>query len=290
MMSSNTKDTAIGVLPNFIIIGAMKSGTTSLARYLGSHPEVFMATQKEVHFFDRHYDLGAEWYMTQFADVKDEVAVGEATPGYMSSDGVIEKMAKLVPDAKLIAVLRNPVDRAYSAYWHQRARGRETLDFSDAIEAEPTRLASGDETHLMYHDYLDRGRYLKQFLHLRESYQREALHVIISEDLRNTPVETFQTVCRAIGVDDTFVPPNLGVEFNHYVSFRSNKLRNLLWGSGPYRKITRRFRKILGRINTSQESYPPMDPSLRSELLKAFEADNAELARWLGRDLSIWNR
>src|SRR5688572_14326389 len=114
-------------LPDFLIVGAMRSGTTSLHKYLQAHPDVFVASGKEVHFFDRRYGRGLDWYRSRFAGVTTERVVGEATPAYMYDENAIARIAHDLPDARLIVVLRNPVDRAYSHYWRNRSRGRENL-------------------------------------------------------------------------------------------------------------------------------------------------------------------
>src|SRR5689334_25080325 len=103
-------------LPNFVVIGAPKAGTTALSRYLGDHRDGFVAAQKEVHYFDRDhlFSRGVEWYEAQFEGAGGVRAVGDATPGYMYSREAIDRMAALLPDVRLIATLRNPVDRAYS--------------------------------------------------------------------------------------------------------------------------------------------------------------------------------
>jgi hypothetical protein len=107
-----------GRLPNFLIVGAMKSGTTSLARYLGAHPQAYVAPEKEINFFERGYvwNRGVDWYASRFEGAGDALAVGEASPSYMYWPTAIERMASVVPDARLIALLRDPVERAYSHY------------------------------------------------------------------------------------------------------------------------------------------------------------------------------
>jgi hypothetical protein len=255
------------MLPNFLIIGAQKSGTTTLAKYLRTHPQVFLSPGKEVHYFNRYYHRGIDWYKGRFSGATTEDAVGEATPTYMYFDRVPQRMAEVIPDARLIAILRNPVDRAYSHYWHQRSRGREKREFAQAVAAEvKQRSAGGRESQL---PYLDQGRYLAQL----------ALLVAVFEEFCQSPLETFQSVCQFLMVDDTFVPPNLGVAFNRFASARSLKLRSIA------RRI-RPFRRMGVRISTQLSSYPPMDPSLRTELL-GLPSSSAIAARvFTGRGLS----
>ena len=114
-----------GALPNFFIAGTMRSGTTSLTRYLDAHPDVFIAPQKEIHYFDLNYPRGIDWYRQQFSNVDREVAVGDATPSYVYLEEAVARMTETVPDARVIVLLRHPVDRAYSHYWLRRALGAE---------------------------------------------------------------------------------------------------------------------------------------------------------------------
>jgi transposase len=268
-----------GVLPNFLIIGAMRCGTTSLARYLGTHPDVFVAPQKEVHFFDRNSARGLEWYAGQFSGATIERAVGEATQTYMYEDEAIHKVAETLPDARLIALLRDPVDRAYSHYWLNRSLGSEPLDFAQAVAAEPERVGSGDPARRRTYSYIDRGDYLRQLLHVCEHYPRSSLLVLLFEELRDRPEDIFRSVCRFLEIDDGFVPPNLGIPVNRYDRPRSRQLRKNL------NRLPRTIRRVAGRLNARRASYPPMDPSVRDELGSYFRERNAALESWLGLDL-----
>jgi hypothetical protein len=270
-------------LPNFLIIGAMRSGTTSLARYLDAHPEVFLAPQKEVHFFDRHYDEGLDWYRRQFSGASGQRAIGEATQSYIYDEPVPARMAATVPDARLVAILRNPVDRAYSHYWLNRAQGREPLEFAEALTEEPKRISGPNWGIRLGRSYLDRGRYLGQLRRVCDHYPRDSLLVVLFEDLRDDPAGTYECVCRFLKVDDSFRPSNLGDPINPAVEFRSMRLRDLS------QRFPGRLGAAIGRVNVRKADYPKIDPALRKELLARFEDDNAELAAWLNRDLSVWS-
>lgn len=277
--STGRKSRRRGPLPNFFIIGAMRSGTTSLARYVGAHPEVFMAPEKEVHFFDRHHDRGLDWYRSRFAGYEGQQAVGEATQTYLFLPDVPARIAAVVPDAKLIAILRNPVDRAYSHYWMNRGLRTESREAADALTADPARTGGGPSF-----PYLDRGRYLPQLQRVCENFPREALRVLLFEDLLARPAETFGAVCAFLGVDPGVRPENLGAQINKNVAFRSIKVRDL------GRRFPAPVARVIGRLNGKPFSYPKIDPALRRELVGRLTEDNARLAAWLGRDLSIWDR
>lgn len=270
-------------LPDFVVVGAQRSGTTSLYRYLDGHPGVFMAATKELHFFDRLFDRGLDWYREQFVGAKPYQVAGEATPRYMSDANAVERLLTTLPEARLVAILRNPVDRAYSHYWMERARGREHLSFEQAIAAE---LARNDPDVLPA--YLGQGRYLRQLQRITERVPEDQLLVLLFDDLCGDPTVTFAELCRFLGVDDHVTPPIVGRPVNSFVSFRSLRVRRLtklLPESLPM------LSKVLGRLNARPgEAYPPLTPVTRSRLVELFEADNRALASWLGRDLQMWNQ
>jgi len=272
-----------GQLPDFFIVGAMRSGTTSLARYLGARPDVFVPAEKELHFFDAppaKQDL--ELYRRHFIGAAGCLAVGEATQSYMYEEQPAARMAAAVPDARLIAILRNPVDRAYSHYWMSRERGREDLSFVDALAAEPERLATGGKAAGVYHSYVHRGHYMEQLQRLCTHYPRESLLVVLFEDLCDRPVETFQTVCRFLQLDELLVPAEVGRPANRYVGIRSLRLRRLNL------RLPARLRPFVGRLNARRSEYTPMGSAVRRDLEGRFQGGNRALAAWLGRDLSPW--
>jgi hypothetical protein len=278
--TASRRERRIGPLPTFFVIGAMRSGTTALARYLGAHPEVFVAPEKEVHYFDRHHDRGLDWYRSRFAGANGERAIGEATQTYMYFPEVIPRIAEVVPDARLIAILRNPVDRAYSHYWMNRSFRVETLSFREAIEADPEHPPKGAQVF----PYVERGRYVVQLQRASERFPRERLHVLLLEDLIREPEDTFRRLCRFLEIDEAFRPPNLGTPINRHTEFRSLKVRAI------GRRLPKPLGLVLARLNARPVTYPAMDPGLRRELVERFAPDNARLAAWLGRDLSVWDR
>ena len=268
------------MLPNFIIIGAPRSGTTALSQYLSGHPQVFVSAQKELFFFDRRFDRGLDWYTNHFVGAEGKSAVGEASPRYMYIEEAMARMARVIPQAKLIAILRHPVDRAYSYYWHRRAYGHERREFTDIVAAELAAWHGGAPVEPLF---LEGGRYRKYLSMVCRYFPREGLQVLIFEELRAAPRPTFAAVCRFLGVDETSVPADLGRVFNPYEEFRSSALRKL--GARLPRFVRRRIRGL----NVRRKSYPPMDPTLRQALHAQFAGENTALAAWLGRDLSIWS-
>jgi hypothetical protein len=188
----------IRITPNFLVIGATRSGTTSLYNYLVSHPNIMPAFKKEVHFFDFNYSKGLSWYKANFpikvlTKVKRFQSItGEATPYYIYHPHVPKRVFDTLPDVKLIALLRNPIDRAFSHYKRNIGRKVESLSFEDAINVEEDRLNGElekmmeDETYyspnLHAFSYLSMGRYYEQLQRWLKLFSKEDLLILRSED------------------------------------------------------------------------------------------------------------
>ena len=268
--------------PNFLIIGGMKCGTTALTEYLKAHPDVFIASPKEMHFFDRNYENGWDWYESHFVNATGFKAVGESTAHYSYDEAAHERIARRLPDARLIMMVRDPVERAHSQYWHARTRGREHLTFSESLEAEPGRLASGNEVDRWTYSYVDRGNYARQLRSLMQHFDHSRIHVVILEELQRDPAQTYQKICRFLNVDDEQVPDIVGQKVNPFVRHRSTVLRRVT-GSMPGL-----MRRAVGKLNRVSGVYPDLDGETRQALAKEFARSNSELAKLIGRDLSTW--
>jgi hypothetical protein len=204
-----------GALPDFIIIGAQKGGTTSLHGYLRQHPDVLPSAHKEVHYFDgRRYVRGDDWYRRQFLDPEDlrgigkfsgrRLISGEATPYYLFHPQVPARIFKTAPDAKLIALLRDPVARAYSQYRHNVRAKKEPLSFPDALKREDEILPKEharviadptyrSEAHHRF-SYKLRGCYAEQIERYYRLFPKEQLLIVRSENLFEKPRETYAQV------------------------------------------------------------------------------------------------
>lgn len=202
---------AIRPLPDFLILGAQKAGTTALYAYLRRHPHITGPSWKEVSFFDRHWTRGEAWYRGNFPNVlrARRDLVGEASPSYLFHPLAPQRVAGLVPDAKLIALVRNPVDRAYSHYHHEVALRREPLSFEDALAAEDERTA-GEEARLAAepgyfshdwwnHTYKARGRYAEQLERWLDVFPPEQLLVLSSDELLGEPGRAHARVLEFLG-------------------------------------------------------------------------------------------
>jgi hypothetical protein len=198
-------------LPDFIIIGAQKSGTTSLYSFLTQHPQVFRALQKEVHFFNQHYEKGPRWYRAHFPPTKElppGSITGEATPRYISNPLVPKRICELVPDVKLVAILRDPAERAVSNYFQGVRAGWERRPILEALSADEAlidRAALGwNELAIMKRQYKSRGLYFEQLERYLRYFSREQLLILKSEAFFNDPHETLAAAFDFLGVDPGF--------------------------------------------------------------------------------------
>ena len=196
-------------LPDLLGIGTQKGGTTYLHALLQHHPQIFLATPKEQHFFTLHWQRGGPWYADQFAQAESHQCCGEVTPYYLFHPEVPQRIKSQLPDVKLIVLLRDPVERALSQYFHSRRLGLEPLELEAAFAAEPKRLADAAEQlaagkpHRSHqqHSYLSRSRYEQQIARYEELFKPEQLLILRSEQLFAKPSYGWTLVLQFLGVD-----------------------------------------------------------------------------------------
>lgn len=208
------------LLPDFIIIGAQRAGTTSCFTYLCQHPEVHASFPKEVHFFSNNYHKGVNWYRSHFPlaiwkkkaekDNLTKLITGEATPYYLSHPHAPRRAAQVVPNAFLIILLRNPIDRAYSHYQHEVRMGAELLSFEEALDEEEERLRG--ETQKMveneiyrsfphqHYSYLMRGIYIEQILAWQRYFSTTSMLILSSESFFREPSKTIEQITDLFGL------------------------------------------------------------------------------------------
>lgn len=199
-------------LPSFLIVGAAKAGTTSLHEYLCEHPQVSTPLRKEIHYFDFSYERGEPWYRAHFDRPRDAGEIsGESTPYYLFHPLVPERVARDLPEAKLIVLLRDPIDRAFSQHNHEVSSGYEDLPFGEAVEREAKRLQGEDErmrrepgyrsfSH-QHHSYLARSRYAEQLERWYGHFDRDRLLVLGAEELFADPAATLARTQEFLGLE-----------------------------------------------------------------------------------------
>jgi hypothetical protein len=259
------------VLPTVLIVGAQRCGTTSMFKTLVQHPLVLPPLwRKGIHYFDKNYERGLDWYRGHFPLEASMRRAGrqaganpltlESSPYYMFHATAPQRIARDLPGVKLLVLLRDPVERAYSAHAHELARGYETELFERAVELEPQRLeaevermktdSSYDSHHVQHNAYLARGRYIEQLARLESLFGREAIHVVDSGDFFSEPEPVFAQVTSFLGL-----PSVEGIAFE--------------------------------RHNARPRS--AMDADLRRRLDDYFLPWDSELTSWLGKPPS-WRR
>ncbi len=194
--------------PDFIIIGAPRCGTTSLYRYLASHPQILAAAEKEIRFFSQEFDRGLEWYLAHFPPIAatEPYMTGEATPTYLAHPQAAQRLQQCFPRTKLIVMLRNPIDRAFSHYQMLVRRGTEQRSFETAIAQERQALADATDATLEQGCYWRSGDYLTKSLyvhHLRRwltQVDRERVLIVQSEVFYNDPAATLQQIFAFLGL------------------------------------------------------------------------------------------
>jgi hypothetical protein len=189
-----------GAYPNALIIGAMRSGTTSLYTYLAQHPDVCASRLKEPNYFARHYNRGEKWYRALFSPKSHHQVRFEATSYYLFHPLASQRVHAAMPDAKLIAILRNPTARAYSHYQHCVAKGVETLSFEEALAAEKDRLAAGKTWDLRHFSYVSRGHYAEQIERWLSLFPREQFLFLKAEEMYADPHACMSLVQRFLGL------------------------------------------------------------------------------------------
>ena len=290
--------------PNFFIVGAPKSGTTALYEYLKKHPEFFMCPMKEPHFFasdvfgkNRAYRIQTlADYLGLFAQARERKRVGECSIAYLGSRSAPKEIKAFNPAARIIIMLRNPVDMMYALHsQHVWDTTEEVVDFQAALKAdEKWDFESGQlqRTRLAWLGYRETARYAQQVRRYFDVFGRENVHVIIYDDFASNTSAVYRDTLRFLDVRPDFQPDFPVINSNHRA--RSMRVqRFLLRRPMVLLRITPpRLRKVVGRfflrLNTTYGPRPPMDPELRRRLLKEFEPEVEELSSLLGRDLSSW--
>jgi hypothetical protein len=187
---------------NFLGVGTAKAGTTTMFYILKDHPEIFLPTVKEIQFFDRNYDKGMDWYFEHFKEAKGHKAIGEITPNYMYDAHAPERILKhLGPDIKMIFILRNPADRAYSNYLMNYGRKTELQSFEDAFKNDLKRMDTDDVYDDIFH-YAKKGFYDVQIKRMLKIFcKKNMLFLLFEEDFLKNRKKTFNSIYDFLGVE-----------------------------------------------------------------------------------------
>ena len=300
-------------LPTLFVVGAMKAGTTSLHHYLAQHPEFYVPRYEEPSWFSfagqRPNMTGPNGlrpsvndsavtdrsaYETLYLAAHRDQTLVDVSPTYMYVPAASERIARLVPNARAVVVLRHPVDRAYSSFMHAIREEREPIpDFASALAAEPDRIAAN--CGFLWR-YLDMGRYFRQIVRLRERLGPEQLLVLLTEDLADNPQAACSRIVDFAGRDASF---SFDVSVRHNVSGipKSQWVHQVLQTGSLQRSVARplatllgrdRLRDLQSRLKARNMRRQPLDPNLRMQLTRQFRSEIRALSALIKRDLSHW--
>lgn len=272
--------------PDFVIIGTTKGGTSWIVENLKLQASVSIPMQPQtgLHFFSRYYDRGADWYLDHFAGISDEIEfVGEKSASYLPHPDVPGRLKALLPEARLIAQLRDPVDRAYSDYCMHFRRGQADGDIERYLDPERTPIPR------LLHD----GLYFKHLSAYLSVYDPDQLLVTVYEEMERSPESVFRAICNHIGIKEPALPSTLGRRVKGKdASMLPLTLRTYL---APFKGVVAPFRhttafKTARSFIARPNRYPPLTASIRRRLTDYFRPDVEALARFSGRDLDDWAR
>lgn len=294
-------------LPTFIIIGAAKSGTTALYEYLSQHPDIYLSPLKEPRFFaldGETRDFGGPFadienkvsirslddYYACFKGVQTERAIGEASTLYLYHPNAPERIYRHIPDVKMIAILRDPVERAFSGYLMHLMQRREVISFEDALEDERRRI----DENWIWGRYVDVGHYAEQLKRYLSIFKRDQIRIYLYEDLRDDANALLEDVFYFLDVDPSYP---IDTSVRHNVSgVPKSRLIDAIIGQRPWRRQLSRIRPYLpeslfrlrDRMRRRNLARPTIDPETRAWLLPHFRDDILWLQDFLDRDLGSW--
>lgn len=296
-------------LPDFLVIGAARSGSTALFDYLGQHPEIHTSDPKEPHYFafdgerpdfrgpgddemiNREVVTDEAAYRALFRADAGPLARGEGSVSYLYYEDAAANIRRAVPEVRLVCILRNPADRAYSAFRYVRARMYEPVaDFREALSREEGRIEAG--WHHIWH-YRRMGRYADQLRRYYRLFDPEQIRVFRFEDFCRDPLPVLRDCYRFLGVDPDFRPRRTPVTVPSGEP-RSRLLQRYLFRSPPGRELLKRLvpgqvrRWITGRLRRSNLEKVPMDPAIRRDLLDEYRNGIEELEELTGRPFTDW--
>ena len=300
-------------LPDFLVVGAAKSGTVSLYHYLGQHPQIYMCPRNEPNFFaldgfhvdahfqgpgdratlERHCIRDRNAYEALFAAVQPGQRLGESSPLYLYSAHAAQRIHHYLPRARLIALLRHPAGRAHANYRHYRIAGLEPLArFEEALAAEPERMRQGWGPWPFW-AYRDAGNYDVQLQRYYDLFDPGQILVCFYEELRDDAVALLQKLYDFVGVDSTFVP-DTSVRHNVGNRLRSRGLHRLMTQPNPVKRALNRLlpsplrTALRERLRRANEQRLPFDPALRRQLTRDYTPSIKRLQELTGHDLRHW--
>jgi len=267
------------MLPTFLIIGVARGGTGWLYNNVRPHPEIFMPSRKEIHFFDKDYHKGMGYYERYFHEVGQEKAVGEATPAYLHKPEVTERIHQhLDQNIKFIISLRNPVERLYSRFWNAKTRFKTNkgVSFEEKIKQKP--------------QFIEEGYYIDHINRYLQYYDKDQFLFLLHDDIKKSPKNLLKSIYAFLEVDTAYESPLLDAKINSAKSRPST-------GKNPMKYYSSKVIKKLGlkglayqMEKTNMVEYPPMNADTKKWLVQDIYGEkNTQLQTLIGKDISHWN-
>lgn len=268
-------------LPNFLYIGTSKAGSTWIYNVLDNHPDIYMAPGKAIYFFSNNYERGLDWYSNHFKGATQEKIVGEVSHGYLYSPGACQRIASMDSDIRLMACLRDPVDRAFSDYLDGLKNGQFQGSFEEELERVPA--------------LIDRGKYAKYLACYVEQFGLQRLHIGVFDELGSNPNEFAKKLFGFLNVEERELPGAqqkkmmpAGIPRSKLLARMAKKASHTARSLGLRKlrgkvKTSRLARNILYRPYTPEEK-PQMAPETKRRLRQMFQQEIAELDRLLDTD------
>lgn len=291
------------MLPNFMIIGASRAGTTYLKKTLEKHPDIFMAGEGytgDIHYFDRNHSAknwnrGLEWYESFFKGRTIERLVGEKSALYFSDSDAPRLISEIIPDVKLIASLRNPIERAYSTFWYNRGEIPKSLTFLEACNSHEIKDM----------DIVEAGFYYKHLTNYLKNFPENQLHFVVFDNIKEDPLSELKKIFHFLDVDDSFIPQDYDKKINQAIgngslTYNLKKMWGILKQKNPVfssfvkkLSIVKQLRLWVGKSSEDlalKNAYPPMSLKEWEYLSNLYYESNKKMGEFLGIDLiSLWH-
>lgn len=277
--------------PDFILVGPQKCATTWIYKCLDEHPDVFVPDSDSIHYFDMNYHKSEKWYLDHFSGYDGEQVVGETTPSYIRDPNCPRRIHEMVPDGKILFSLRNPVDRAFSHYWHEKEKSKIQFEFREVFT-----------NYDLFQNWVETGQY---YYHLQRymEYYNDSIGVFFFDDLINSNADFIREIYEFVGVDPNYTPSVIDKKVNQaWNRFDSDLLNRLYRGGFNFilqyapTSVRNSLRPIHDAIQegkipllAGQSEYERgMDEKTRRELETYFIEDAMKLSRETDRDLRHW--
>lgn len=273
-------------LPNFLIVGAQKCGTTSLYDILNNHPEVNMSIIKEINFFtlEKKYIQGLKLYSSFFLKPKEEHKItGESSPGYMNNLQIPEKIYNDLGEVKIVMILRDPVKRAYSQYWDNRRHLKETLSESEIINEYLT-----DKYNSKSRGYFSRGVYIKYIEEYLKYFKRSDIHIMIFEELIDNPKKELKKLYNFLRIDDSDEFLYLSKYSNSSMIWNNNFYKFFLQNPNFNKYLNKHIRRFFFFGKKQKYKYPLPSGANLKILQEFYKPWNKDLESFLSRKISNW--